>query len=186
MISALLSAQTFGWAKPRRLLVDTRVLLFINNKCPYHDRDKGLQILNIFEAILHQFDSLYVHINEKSGPRIMKQSYNFKVKYLNCLKPCNWKHQRKKGKIFYFLKSFPIMRWKLQIIQYIQLYMFIHGWNLDISLKKCIVFRKHSVLSNFSFRVTTLLVQWKMLPRKCQCWLHVVLRSGKFRWGRGE
>lgn len=81
MISALLSAQTFGWAKPRRLLVNTIVIFFINNKYPYHDRDKGLKILNIFVAILHQFDCLYVHINEKSGPRIMKQSYYFKVKY---------------------------------------------------------------------------------------------------------
>lgn len=68
----MLSAQTFGLAKPRRMLVDTRVMVFINNKYPYHDRDKGLPILNIFVAILHQFDCLYVHINENSGPRIMK------------------------------------------------------------------------------------------------------------------
>lgn len=96
------------------------------------------------------------------------------------------KTSTKKGENMLFFKKFSYNA--LKVTNYIiYTIIYVYTWLKfgHKSKKKCIVFRKHSVLSNFSFRVTTLLVQWKLLPRKCQCWLHVVLRSGKFRWGRG-
>lgn len=49
--------------------------------------------------------------------------------------------------------------------------MFIYGWNLDISLKKCIVFCKYFVLLNFSFRVIILFVNCYFVNVNVGCML---------------
>lgn len=79
------------------------------------------------------------------------------------------KTSTKKGGNMLFFKKFPYNA--LKVTNYIiYTIIYVYTWlKFGHKSKKCIVFRKHSVLSNFSFRVTTLLVNCYLVNVNVGC-----------------